>query len=140
MRAPNLTLSFDGIPPSTNHAYRNGAFGRRVLSSVGAAYKKDITARVTQEVALGPPMSKDRGWMVWITVTTSILSQGWPKKAKNRYKTLDATNRIKLIEDAVKDGIGLDDSCTLRFIIEKKEGVDHTLVRFWDLSEGDPLE
>ncbi len=140
MRTPTLTLSFDGIPPSTNHAYRNGAFGRRVLSNVGVAYKKQITSAVTQAVALGPAMSKDRGWMVWITITTSILSKGWPKKAKNRYKTLDATNRIKLLEDAIKDGLGLDDSCTLRFIIEKKEGADHTLARFWDMSEGDPLE
>jgi len=140
LKPPLLTLDFPFIPPSTNHAYTNGAFGRRTLSNKGKAYKKLVTALVTQTVALGPAMSKDRGWMIWITITTSILSKGWPKKAKNRYKTLDASNRVKLLEDAIKDGLGLDDSCTVRLIVEKLEGDDHTRVRFWDMSEGDPLE
>jgi Holliday junction resolvase RusA-like endonuclease len=40
-------------------------------------------------------------------------------KFGNRYKKMDLTNRIKLIEDTLSEAIGLDDSHNFRTIFEK---------------------
>lgn len=48
-----------------------------------------------------------------------ILNKGWPANADNKYKKVDTTNRVKLIEDTVADGVGVDDRHNFRIILEK---------------------
>lgn len=47
-----------------------------------------------------------------------VLNKGWPK-TDYRYKKVDATNRIKLIEDTAADGLGVDDRHNFRIVLEK---------------------
>lgn len=48
-----------------------------------------------------------------------VVNKGWPDAAKARYAKVDATNRIKLLEDTAADAVGLDDRHNFRIIIEK---------------------
>jgi Holliday junction resolvase RusA-like endonuclease len=52
------------------------------------------------------------------------FNKGWPK-TDFRYKKVDATNRIKLIEDTAADGVGVDDRHNFRIILEKHCDPDH---------------
>jgi Holliday junction resolvase RusA-like endonuclease len=47
-----------------------------------------------------------------------IQNKGWPK-TDFKYKRIDVTNRVKLIEDAVSDAVGIDDRHNFRVVIEK---------------------
>ena len=47
-----------------------------------------------------------------------VINKGWPK-TDYRYKKVDATNRIKLIEDTAADGLGVDDRHNFRIVLEK---------------------
>lgn len=49
----------------------------------------------------------------------SLINETWnnpkvpeSKRAKSRYKKIDLTNRIKLLEDCVRDALDIDDSQT----------------------------
>jgi Holliday junction resolvase RusA-like endonuclease len=39
-----------------------------------------------------------------------LLTKGWPKKAKARYKKDDLANRPKLLQDAIVEATSMDDS------------------------------
>ena len=48
-----------------------------------------------------------------------VINKGYPNNAKDRYAKIDATNRVKLLEDTAADAVGLDDRHNFRIIIEK---------------------
>ena len=57
-------------------------------------------------------------------------------KAKSRYKVFDGGNRTKLVEDALKDAGGIDDSQTLTSIWQKIMGTpERTLIWAWGCEE-----
>jgi hypothetical protein len=61
-------------------------------------------------------------------------------KAESRYKKFDGGNRTKLLEDALKDAGGIDDSQTLTSIWQKECDVrEHTIIWAWSLEE-EPCE
>lgn len=48
--------------------------------------------------------------MIFYFPQAEILNAGWPKKAKTPYKKMDVGNRRKLLEDALAEGVDIDDS------------------------------
>lgn len=145
-----ISISIPGVPPSSNHAYTNipgkviktkkGVMkvpGGRVLSEEGQKYKKEtisyIVRRYPKEMKFFQP---DTPYAVYIRLYfPEIQNKGWPKKAENRYKTLDASNRVKLLEDSLKDAGGIDDSQHMFVFVEKRQGQEKTEVFAWNLDK-----
>lgn len=127
-----VTLS-EPAPPSVNHLYRNGYRGKRVLTKEGEAFKAALTMAVVNEcmtlpwkAAVEEVYERAAGVRLTIGLHTKLYNAAWQPKGKTRkgsrqcpYKTLDGTNYIKVIEDGVVQGTGIDDACHVSVTIEK---------------------
>ena len=131
------------LPPSTNHAYENipGHGGRR-LSAKGRRFKLETRVHISRNYPKELQYLKpNRPYAVLCTLYfKNLFTLGYPKKAKNRYKEIDGTNYAKLIEDALCEATGVDDSQFFPFIPLKTEGSpERTELRIWDLEEEEPF-
>lgn len=146
-RTTIFTLSFvlREKPISINEAYSTSR-GRRFLTSEGRAFESRMTAAASEAIVKSQ-MSQLVGWNrvvdsiykngggihLMIHLYLSDLYNGKWKVGGNEtdkgerrspYKKLDASNYIKLIEDAIVKGTGIDDSCHLFTGIEKHHDSD----------------
>lgn len=110
-------------PPSVNKLYTNGYRGRRILSKDGERFKAAMTASVVYEIshlpwreAVDAVYLGGAGIRLVITLSRNIFNGSWvPGKRTPKgelsapYQKMDATNYIKVIEDAVVAGTGIDD-------------------------------
>jgi Holliday junction resolvase RusA-like endonuclease len=144
-----VRIELVGIPPSSNNAYvdipplfKKGKVipqGRR-LSTEGAKYKKETTLHIVRNypVALSE-IKKDAGLMLYVRFFfENLYNKGWPKTAESRYKRTDVTNRVKLLEDCIKDACGIDDSQNEVVLLEKRQGPYATVVFIWNLEREVP--
>lgn len=130
-------------PISINAAY--SGMGNRFLTKEGATFKDALQAAVSQVVVRHPMpwqqvvdlVYKHGGSIdltIWLYITDLLnpawrvgggMTAGGKKGSKPRprspYKTKDASNYIKLIEDAVVKGSGIDDSSHLDVSIKKRQ-------------------
>lgn len=120
-------------PPSVNHLYRTGYRGSRVLTKEGEHFKAALQQVVVEEcMALPWKMAIDAVYLeaAWVRLTigfnTQILNGSWKPGRRTEkgnpqspYKRLDASNYIKVIEDAIAKGTGIDDSVHLHVSIVK---------------------
>lgn len=136
-----ISLSIPSLPPSSNHAYTNNGFGGRTLSKEGQRYKRETLAHLTRTYPqLLRFFQPDVSYGIYIRLFFSELeNRGWPKTAKSRYKRVDASNRIKLLEDTLKDAAGIDDSQHLFVCVEKTIGEERTEVFAWSLNDDNPF-
>lgn len=100
------------VPPSTNQLYAT-VFGRRVLSAEGKKYKKYVVARTP--VYRGP--LEDNQWLTIKLVFHVPLYNA--KSAKHAKKQWDLSNRVKALEDAICEGLSIDDRAVIRMELEK---------------------
>ncbi len=110
------------FPPSSNAAYANiRGTNKRVLTTEGRAYKTATIAHIARNYPLSVrTIEKDVGYYVVVRFWfESICNSGWPEKAQSRFKKQDVGNRLKLLEDSLKDACGIDDSQHLGVFIEK---------------------
>ncbi len=115
------------IPPTVNHAYAN-ARGRKVLTTIGRVYKRSVIDTVIQQIddqpngfwTLEEPMALD------ITLFfPSLENAGWSKgKSSMRYKQIDASNRVKLVEDGLSEALGVDDRHFFDVTVRKRVRAD----------------
>lgn len=107
---------YGGLPPSENAAYAQ--VGRmRKLTTEAKAWKRRFHDTIWEEhgdsLTEIITLAEDD---LWIDVGydvhfPSLVNKGWLKgKAKTRYKKSDARTRIKLLEDALSEALGIDDS------------------------------
>jgi len=61
-----------------------------------------------------------------------LTCKGLPDKAKNRYKRVDLSNRVKLLEDSLVTVLGIDDSCFFTLLLRKTEGEEATHIWVWN--------
>lgn len=139
-----VRIDLPGLPPSSNNAYveippiiKKGKVipqGRR-LSVEGARYKKDTTTAIVRNYPTSlAQIKKDAGLMLYVRFFfEKLYNKGWPKTAESRYKRTDVTNRVKLLEDCIKDACGIDDSQNEIVLLEKRQGPDATVVFIWNL-------
>jgi hypothetical protein len=113
------------LPPSSNKIYepvwvQGKPRGKRLTQE---ARKFKIRAmKVIQKEGRGALLNlkEDVPYVLTIAVFfEKIYNKGWPGKAERRYKKVDTTNRVKLIEDTAADGVGVDDRHNFRIILEK---------------------
>lgn len=133
-----LDLVLGGVPPSVNKAYINMSRGR-TLSTTGRRYHVDVTNLVTLTVFQEglPPIDANQPHLLWVRIHLPIYTKPGGE-AKSRYKKLDASNRIKLLEDAVCHALGIDDSCFEVVLIQKVHAtpeLERTELKIFNLQE-----
>lgn len=138
-----IQFVFEGVPPSSNHAYVNLPRGGRTLSAEGRKFKAETRVYLTQKYRKELLyMRPNEPYCVAYTFTVKDLltkSYGQKNGAKSRYKIFDTSNRIKLLEDVIKEVTGVDDSNTLTLLASKRQGDrDKTEVRIWALEREAP--
>jgi Holliday junction resolvase RusA-like endonuclease len=136
-----IKLEIPSIPPSVNHAYYTNPWGGRSLSNEGRKYKRETVARIVQSYPTAlAKIRKNAPYFIYIRFYfETVENKGWPKKTETRYKSIDVTNRVKLLEDALKDACGIDDSQHMMVLEEKRQGVpERTEVFLWNLQEEHP--
>jgi hypothetical protein len=135
-----IHLVIQGLPPSANNAYFNLRGGGRTLATAGKKFKNEtkayLTRKYVQEMRKFVP---NEPYLVYVRFYFKTLQNGtWGKAkgAESRYKKTDASNRIKLLEDVLKDVTGVDDSNTMALVLEKRLLVgpeEKTEVFIWNL-------
>ena len=112
------------MPPTVNKAYVN-VNKRRFLSQSGKLFKQDVKAKVAE-------LSLDCTETFWLDCEPlkltcefyfpALENKGWSTgKAKTRYKRIDVSNRVKLLEDAVSEGLDIDDLYFFQLNLIKRE-------------------
>jgi hypothetical protein len=134
-----IRIELPFLPPSTNHAYTADMYGKRTLTVEGKKFKREtkaIVAGKNARIIVGIKPNKPY-LIVARFFFKELENRGWAKgKTDNRYKTLDATNRIKLLEDALGESIGVNDSNNMTVVEEKKQGEpERTILFIWSLED-----
>jgi len=133
-----IRLSVPSLPPSSNNAYFNRPGGGRSLTKIGEGYKNITKAHLQQNYRRElMEFRPNRPYLIAVTFYfLDLQNKTWPKTAESRYKRLDTSNRIKLLEDVLKDVSGVDDSNTLTLILTKTIGSpERTELAVWDLEK-----
>ncbi len=140
-----IHMVLPGLPTSVNEAYYNlikkGKDGRmmaiRVLSAKAKKYKRETAAYIVQNFPSQLMFFKPNvpyGLAIQFAFT-ALENKGFAKgKAKSRYKRVDVSNRLKIIEDVLAEVAAIDDSQNLTAIIDKcKHSVEETRIWVWDI-------
>lgn len=112
------------FPPSVNNAYftkmarpkgnsKAPPVPLRIITKEGRAYKREFKtwlARNHQEVLQFFSEPDGEYSILVVLYFKELYNTGWPKKAKTRHKKIDASNYLKVLEDALVDACGHDDS------------------------------
>jgi hypothetical protein len=134
-----IRLELPWLPPSSNHAYMNNGFGGRTLSTEGKKFKRETTAHFAQRYPREMRFFKANlpYLLVMRFFFEDLENKGFATgKTETRYKKFDGGNRTKLLEDALKDAGGIDDSQTLTSIWSKERGSpERTVLWAWSLEE-----
>lgn len=133
-----IRIVLPGIPPSVNHAYFTKG-GRRVLSKVGRAYILDVRTRIVREYpGLLGFFRENKPYVVYFRfILPQLYNAGFATGAtKTRFKVIDVTNRVKLLEDALMDAAGIDDSQHVAVLTHKALGLkEETHIFIWSPEE-----
>lgn len=146
LEPPNLhifTIPF--LPPTSNHIYKNKrGGGGRFLTPLAEQFKLAVKTHLADKY-LHTIMSLNPDGIYYVFFKffmerDDVFNKGFGKKrgAKSKYNRLDISNRIKLIEDAFKDAIGIDD-CQF-FLIKAGKYVSpnpRVEIQFAELPESD---
>ncbi len=116
------------LPPTDNDIYvpvkkRGKSAGMR-LSDTARAYKVKVAELMADAAVLQPDFVVEDDVEYSITLVVffkAAYSKDWPKRAKCRFRKIDSHNRLKLVIDAVMQGLGLDDNCLFEQSITKQE-------------------
>lgn len=114
----DLKLPF---PPSVNKAYVTTRAGRRILSAEGKEYKRAVASAIAAYCA-NKPDTVFKVVPLALTINLHMVTEnrGWSKgTAKSRYKKVDASNRVKLLEDAIFSCLDVDDSLVFDLHVHK---------------------
>lgn len=112
-----LHIVYRELPPSSNKIYFRGT----ILTRKAREYAERFSFTVTREyLHLLNDIDPSKIYAISIHFYfESVLNETFndprvpeQKRAKTRYKKVDLSNRVKLLEDCVRDAIGVDDSHT----------------------------
>jgi Holliday junction resolvase RusA-like endonuclease len=123
----------DPAPVSVNQLYTHFR-GREMLNKKGKTFRDALAsevARATSEWKQGLDLVYHKGGAATLLITLyfeKLLNQSWAPSGvtekgepKNPFIKKDATNYIKIIEDAVARGCGLDDCNNINVMVHKAQ-------------------
>lgn len=132
-----IRMELPYLPPSANHAYFNLPGGGRTLTKKGRKFKKEagihLIRTYSSELML---FKKNEPYGVAIRFFfPNVQNKTWPGKATTRYKRIDTSNRVKLVEDVLAEVADTDDSQHMILLLGKSQGPERTVILAWELSE-----
>jgi Holliday junction resolvase RusA-like endonuclease len=115
-----IHFKLEGLPLSVNHAYfQKGK--QRILTKKGRAYKTEVKTTLAQQYPqVLSFFQPDKPYCIIFRFTLKHTTNT-TAKAKTRYKRVDVSNRIKLLEDALTDACGHDDAQHFRVLAWKEQ-------------------
>ena len=124
----HILFSFPLLPVSVNKLYYNKG-GRRVLSSEGRRFKNKFVSAGggADPIALmnfeGKSGDFYRLTLEFIFAEERLFNStyGKDKRVKYRFKDIDATNLVKISEDAISELVGLSDRGNFLHRIAKRQ-------------------
>lgn len=141
-----VRFDLKGIPPSSNHAYFNLKKGGRALTKEGERYKNEtrtyLAANYQREMKYFTQNTEYTIFFQFSILPKDFYNQSFGKArgAESLIKRFDASNRVKLLEDALKDATSVDDSCTTLLGVRKVPGdEERTTILVWKTLEDDPF-
>lgn len=136
---PVIYLHLPGVPPSANNAYANiRGTNKRTLTPEGRKYKQGVSSGLARQYPSEMRIfEKDCAYLIVVRFTfEAVFTKGWPTKAESKYRRIDVSNRLKLLEDALKEAGGIDDSQTMTLVLDKKQGdPEKTELWVWNLDK-----
>ena len=149
-----IELRLPDMPPTTNHAYENvppvkvrGKIvrgGGRRLTDRGKAFKRESKVYLTKHYGASLAQIKENvPYLVhFVFFFNNLFNKTYPKQSRTRYKKMDATNRVKLLEDVLADVCGIDDSQFMVVILTKSPNAageeERVTIRLYDLEKEEP--
>lgn len=114
-----LVMVYKEIPPTSNKLYFRGTR----LTSVARAYAEKFSYHIVREYLPQISLMNKKGvYALHLRFFLSNLvndTHGQKNGASTLYKRLDLSNRIKLLEDCIRDALGIDDCQTFAASQEK---------------------
>lgn len=142
------------LPPTSNNIYANRSGGGRVKTTEARSWQNRAVKEILRQSHLSIQSEFDPTRMYWLDLLfyfKEVINRGWnerwkrgPKKgqrkAENKWKKIDLGNRLKLLEDTIKDVTGVDDSSTFVLHLTKECDPDNPRVEveLWSLQEDEP--
>ena len=129
-------------PVSVNRMYTPGRNGRKFLSAEGKHFKDSLKKVIARKLLESEYLWTETQDLVYRsgyctrlridlfleTVTNNSWKPGGGTTSKGAprspFKRIDGSNYAKIIEDAVSEGTGIDDSCNMTVTIHKAECPD----------------
>lgn len=114
------------MPPTSNHIYINQRGGGRVKTNEARSWQNRAVKEIMRSTGLAMQTGFDPTCRYWLDLCfyfEEVTNKGWsefytrgPKKglrkAETKWKKIDLSNRLKLLEDTLKIAVGVDDSAT----------------------------
>lgn len=121
-----LYITYPVLPPTSNKIYVRGTMLRDEARRYGEAFAQFMAQGYGSEIL---EMEKTATYALHLRFFFAKLENArWndpkcppSKRPKTRYKRLDLSNRIKLLEDCVRDALDIDDSQTFAASQEKHQ-------------------
>lgn len=126
MTRRRLDVVYPEVPPTSNHLYIKGT----ILTAVARKYAEDFSKFMAQNhLAAISDMDPSGVFALHLRFfLQELTNKNWgnmnlvpSKRPKSRYKRIDLSNRIKLLEDCIRDALAIDDSRTFAASQEKHQ-------------------
>lgn len=123
-----LKMVYKELPPTSNKIYFRGT----ILTQTARTYAEQFANFAKAYLPEISEMNPDGVFALHLRFFfDNIVNETWndlslppSRRAKTRYKRIDLTNRIKLLEDCVRDALDIDDSQT--FAASQEKHLDKT--------------
>lgn len=144
-----VRITLNQLPPSVNDAYTHfrgrlihTALARAFLARVSTLCSEAVLGLASRGVDLPRVFDPDVPVVcLYDFYVTKLENATWvpeaertekTKSAKTRFARIDVSNMVKLLEDSVLAGLGIDDSRVLRSQLEKKLASEpRTVITLW---------
>jgi len=121
-----LQVTYPELPPTSNRLYFRGTMLTAVAKRYGESFAMFMAQKHGADIL---EMDRESIYALHLRFFFKKLENaGWndPKcppsrRPKSRYKKIDLSNRIKLLEDCVRDALDIDDSQTFAASQEKHQ-------------------
>lgn len=119
-----LKMVYGELPPTSNKLYFRGTILTKIAKEYAERFSMAISREYLPEINQLNPNALYGMHLHFYFETVVNDSYNNPKvpkskRAKSRYKRFDLTNRIKLLEDCIRDALAIDDSQTFVACQEK---------------------
>ncbi len=124
-----LRVTYPIIPPTSNKLYFRGTMLTKTARDYAEAFAQFMAQNHGADVLEMDPKSLYALHLRFFMHGLENASWNNPnvapsRRAKTRYKRVDLSNRIKLLEDCIRDAIDIDDSHTFAASQEKHQVPD----------------